>query len=56
MAKRDRYIVFVSTTRNREMTAKGLVKDIARRIQALRKERGYNPTDVLNDCISFGFG
>lgn len=48
MAKRDRYVVFVSTTRNREMTAKGLVKDVARRIQTLRKERGYNPTDVLN--------
>ena len=30
------------------MTAKGLVKDVARRIQTLRKERGYNPTDVLN--------
>ena len=27
--------------------AKGLVKDLARRLQALRKERGYNPTDVL---------
>ena len=28
--------------------AKGLVKDLARRLQALRKERGYNPTDVLD--------
>ena len=27
--------------------AKGLVKDVARRLQTLRKERGYNPTDVL---------
>jgi len=30
------------------MMAKGLVKDLARRLQTLRKERGYNPTDVLN--------
>jgi isoleucyl-tRNA synthetase len=30
------------------MMAKGLVKDVARRIQTLRKERGYTPTDVLN--------
>ena len=30
------------------MMAKGLVKDIARRLQTLRKERGYNPTDVLD--------
>ena len=39
--------VFISTARNREMMAKGLVKDVARRLQRLRKERGYNPTDVL---------
>ena len=29
------------------MIAKGLVKDVARRLQTLRKEKGYNPTDVL---------
>jgi isoleucyl-tRNA synthetase len=29
------------------MMAKGLVKDLARRLQTLRKERGYNPTDIL---------
>ena len=48
MSSRDNYIVFISTSRNREMMAQGLVKDIARRIQSLRKEKGYNPTDVLN--------
>ncbi len=47
VSKRDNYIVFISTLRNREMMAKGLVKDVARRLQTLRKERGYNPTDVL---------
>ncbi len=47
-SKRDNYIVFISTSRNKEMMAKGLVKDVARRIQTLRKERGYNPTDVLS--------
>jgi len=46
-AKRDGFIVFISTLRNKEMMAKGLVKDIARRLQTLRKEKGYNPTDVL---------
>ncbi len=25
----------------------GLIKDLARRLQTLRKERGYNPTDIL---------
>ena len=47
-ASRDGLVVFISTTRNREMMAKGLVKDLARRLQTLRKERGYNPTDILN--------
>ena len=47
VAKRDNYVVFISTSRNKEMMAKGLVKDVARRLQTLRKERGYNPTDVL---------
>ena len=47
MSKRDTNIVFISTTRNKEMMAKGLVKDVARRLQTLRKERGYNPTDIL---------
>ncbi len=40
-------VVLLSTTRNRELTARGLVKDVARRIQSLRKEIGYNPTDIL---------
>jgi len=48
VAKRDNYVVFISTARNKEMMARGLVKDVARRIQTLRKERGFNPTDVLN--------
>lgn len=48
VAKRDSYQVFISSTRNKEMMARGLVKDIARRLQTLRKERGYNPTDILS--------
>ena len=47
VSKRDQYVVFISTSRNKEMMAKGLVKDVARRLQTLRKERGYNPTDIL---------
>jgi isoleucyl-tRNA synthetase len=47
-SQRDSLIVFISTTRNREMMARGLVKDLARRLQTLRKERGYNPTDILS--------
>ena len=47
VAKRDSFVVFISTTRNREMMARGLIKDLARRLQTLRKERGYNPTEIL---------
>lgn len=47
-AKKEGYIVIISTSRNKELMAKGLVKDIARRLQTLRKEKGYTPTDVLN--------
>ena len=46
--------VFLTTARNREMTARGLVKDVARRLQQLRKERGYNPTDVLERASILG--
>jgi isoleucyl-tRNA synthetase len=47
VSKRDEFVVFISTTRNKEMMARGLIKDLARRLQTLRKERGYNPTDIL---------
>ena len=47
-SRRNNLIGIISTERNEELMAKGLIKDLARRLQALRKERGYNPTDVLN--------
>jgi len=47
-SRRNNLIGIISTVRNEELMAKGLVKDLARRLQALRKEMGYNPTDVLN--------
>ncbi len=54
IAKRDSLIVFISTTRNREMMSRGLIRDIARRLQVLRKERGYNPTDVIEAAYILG--
>lgn len=50
VSARDGITVFVSASRNKEMMAKGLVKDIARRVQALRKEKGFNPTDILESA------
>jgi len=46
-SKRGAVTVIVSADRDRDAVARGLVKDVARRIQVLRKEMGYNPTDVL---------
>ena len=54
VAKRDECIVFISTARNKEMMVRGLIKDIARRLQTLRKERGYNPTEVLDVASIIG--
>ena len=46
-AKRQNLIVIISLERDDEMMAKGLIKDLARRIQTLRKEMGFSPTDIL---------
>jgi valyl-tRNA synthetase len=39
--------VFVSGRRDEKLLGEGLMRDLARRVQALRKELGYVPTDVL---------
>jgi isoleucyl-tRNA synthetase len=41
-------VVSLEVARNRELIAEGLVRDIARRLQSLRKERGYRPTDIVS--------
>lgn len=48
IAERENVFVLISTVRDKELTAKGLVRDLARRLQSLRKQRGYNPTQILN--------
>ncbi|HVO85831.1 MAG TPA: isoleucine--tRNA ligase [Candidatus Eisenbacteria bacterium] len=39
--------VFLDTHRDEELLGEGLMRDLSRRVQALRKELGYMPTDVL---------
>jgi isoleucyl-tRNA synthetase len=53
-SERDDLIVFISTTRDKGLTAKGLLRDLARQLQQLRKERQYNPTDILNAAYVAG--
>ena len=39
--------VFVSGQRDDKLLGEGIMRDLARRVQALRKEMGFMPTDVL---------
>jgi len=39
--------VFLSSHRDKTLLGEGLMRDLARRVQALRKELGYMPTDIL---------
>ncbi|MEM2105765.1 MAG: isoleucine--tRNA ligase [Candidatus Bathyarchaeia archaeon] len=40
--------VMLNIKRDESLLGEGLMRDIARRVQSLRKELGYMPTDVLN--------
>ncbi|MDQ3967876.1 MAG: isoleucine--tRNA ligase [Thermoproteota archaeon] len=53
-AERDGIIVFVSSIRDKDLIAKGLVRDLARQLQQLRKERQYNPTEIIDAAYVAG--
>lgn len=40
-------MVAIEKVRDDKLIAEGLMRDVARRLQALRKSRGYSPTDIL---------
>jgi isoleucyl-tRNA synthetase len=48
--------VFVAVRKERDtgLVAEGLVRDVARRLQALRKERGFVPTAMLDSASVAG--
>ena len=43
----DNLSVFISGQRDDRLMGEGIMRDLARRVQALRKEMGFMPTDVL---------
>jgi isoleucyl-tRNA synthetase len=47
-ATQDDVYVFVSGKRDDKLLGEGIMRDLARRVQALRKDLGYMPTDVLD--------
>ncbi|MCD6241739.1 class I tRNA ligase family protein, partial [Candidatus Bathyarchaeota archaeon] len=42
--------VLLDTRRDKMLMGEGLMRDLARRIQALRKELGFVPTEILNEA------
>ncbi len=53
-ASKDEVMVFLTVERDKDLMAEGMLRDIARRIQALRKELGYNPTEMLTSAKIYG--
>ena len=47
-------VVALDTSRDEGLIAQGMVRDLARNLQAIRKEKGYNPTDVLDVAVVAG--
>ncbi|MDH5483185.1 MAG: isoleucine--tRNA ligase [Candidatus Bathyarchaeota archaeon] len=47
-ASENDFQVVLNAQRDESLLGEGLMRDLARRVQALRKELGYTPTDVLN--------
>jgi isoleucyl-tRNA synthetase len=42
--------VLISGQRDDKLLGEGIMRDLARRVQALRKELGFRPTDVLDSA------
>ena len=51
---RDGYMVMVSTYRDEVAISRGFLRDVARHIQNLRRESGYDPTDILDGVHVMG--
>ncbi|MEM0286928.1 MAG: isoleucine--tRNA ligase [Nitrososphaerota archaeon] len=47
VAEEKGVIAIIHTKRDAELAAEGVIRDVARRLQALRKDKGYKPTEIL---------
>ncbi|TLZ53742.1 MAG: hypothetical protein E6K17_09190 [Methanobacteriota archaeon] len=52
--EKEGVFVAVEKTRDERLVAEGLERDVARRLQALRKARGFSPTALLNKASVAG--
>jgi len=48
LASGEEIRVLLDTSRDESLLGEGVMRDLARRVQALRKELGFTPTDILN--------
>jgi len=46
-ASEDNIKILLDTQRDEQLLGEGLMRDVARRVQSLRRELGYKPTDIL---------
>jgi isoleucyl-tRNA synthetase len=46
--EKDNILILINISRNDDLIAKGLVRDLSRNLQQLRKELGFNPTQILS--------
>ena len=49
-SQEDETTVFVSAQRDDKLMGEGIMRDLARRVQALRKEMGFLSTDILDSA------
>ncbi len=49
-AQENEITVYLSGQRDETLLGEGIMRDLARRVQALRKEMGFTPTDVLESA------
>ena len=49
-SEQENVVVLIDTTRSSELISIGLMKDIARNIQQLRKEKSFVPTEILSSA------
>jgi Domain of unknown function (DUF5915) len=54
VAEKSGVFVAIQKVRDSGLVAEGLVRDLARRLQALRKEKGFVPTDMLSSAAAAG--
>jgi isoleucyl-tRNA synthetase len=54
LAENEDTLVFIDSRRDRDLVIRGLMRDLARNLQQLRKERGYNTTDIVSSAYIAG--